>query len=80
MVIAFRHTGLEKHCKPKVHKQCKPRSESDQDLHCLLFHLHLLAAFFYGRIFQFEFKNVQFTAKLYGIRIFRYFTVADMIF
>ena len=47
--------------------------QSDQGLHCLLFHLHHLEVLHHGRPLSSDFRV--FTIKLVGVRKFRNFTV-----
>ena len=49
--------------------------QSDQGLHCLSFHLHLLAKFFHGKASLLNFRMI--TAKFFGVRKFRSFTVVS---
>ena len=45
MILSFRTDATGLHCFTKS----ADREQSDQGLHCLLFHLHLLDALFHGR-------------------------------
>ena len=52
--------------------------QSDQDLHCLLFHLHLLAVFLCCKANLFEFKGDY--SNILGVRKFRPFMITYTMF
>ena len=49
--------------------------QSDQGLHCLPFHVHLLDTLLYGITFLFEFRGI--TSNISGVQKFRNFTVTS---
>ena len=51
--------------------------QSDQDLHCLLYHLHSFSFASFRDITPFSLNFRVFTVKLLGVRKFRMFTVAS---
>ena len=59
--------------------QTAPKVQSDQGLHCLLFHLHLLDALLYGEPHSSNFRKI---TAIFGVsqffRFLRYSSDADI--
>ena len=71
MILSFRTDRSEQTVQTQIRLLLE--EQSDQGLHCLPFHLHLLVTLFYGISFLFEFRGI--TSNFSGVQKFRNFMV-----
>ena len=71
MILSFQTDTSEQTLQTQIRLLLE--EQSDQGLHCLSFHLHLLDTLLYGITFMFKFSGI--FSNFSGVQSFRNFTV-----